>query len=1228
MKRTLTILFFVLLALCPVCRAQTWVQVVSSGTLPPARVGSTAVYNSSSNRLVLFGGYTVHTSVTPFIRNDVWMLTGADGSAGTAMWQQVIPQDAIDSPSPRESMSGVYDPNSNRMIVFGGDYGSGLAGSTTNEVWALVGADGTAGTPSWTQLFPSNPPPPRTVHTAAYDPATNRMIVFGGQAYADGPSPVYNDVWVLTNANGTGPVSPAWIQLSPGGTLPTARTQHSAAYDPIANELIVYGGVSPTGAGGSGTEPPFLSDTWTLSNANGLGGKPVWTQLAPTGQPSQTHDTLAGYDPGSQRLILFGGTTNANVDTNSTEILSGAITGMSPTWQPSSPAGTLPFPRDSWAGGYDSTKNQLIVFGGQQIFGIGNNVTLGDVWVLKNANSVINSQITISEAIPNHGGNAGTVTVQVIGSGFQTGAAAKLTGIGPDVIGSNIMIPNSSVLTAAFDLTGSAPGVGNLVVTNPDGTSATLTGGFTVEQGGAPRISVSLVGRDTIRIGTPQTFYATVQNQGNVDAPIVATTLRLTGGQSGSTDFPAAIVGEVSAGANLSIPITIVEPSQRCALLEIFDHPLDSPGLTYCSLLESISDAADGYLRILYLKKLSNLIPWVKAITPVSEGGFGTCFNLSSLSSKFSCVTYKLFDIALDGAISSLEYAKNALCALQQLAGCPGNCALPTEWTDLLGIANGVRDVEEQLEPLFNLPTIPADQVQRLESQASIFETQALALPSDLMLMPINPNQPLDQVASDSSTSLQSCGVSSLDPNDISGPLGVGTPRYTSLQTPLSYLISFGNQPSATARAQFVSLTDVLDSGFDLSTAALGPITFSNQVVNPPSIPLSISPFAATVDLRPATNLLVNVTASLNTTTATLNWQFQSLDPATNQPPTDPTAGFLPSGAEGSVFLTVLPKSTVVTGAVIQNTATVVFDVNPPISTPTWTNTIDNTPPTSKISPLLTTESSPSFTVQWSATDVGAGVQDFTIYVSDNGGPFTAWLTNTTGTSATYSGVAGHAYGFYSIARDLVDNVEPSKSSAEATTRVNLPAIILPGNLTVGPGLCTPIPATLALTAGPNGDFITLTSSNPSTLAFSPGNAGSTQIFVPAGSLTPDRRTAQVCGITFGSALITASDGVSTASQTVTVAATLAFTPATVTMTMARQYRITLNLSAPAPTGGVTVNLTSDNPVVASVPPIITIPANATSVIVPVTGIATGSTLIHANALPSVPDNTANVTVQ
>jgi len=246
----------------------------------------------------------------------------------------------------------------------------------------------------------------------------------------------------------------------------------------------------------------------------------------------------------------------------------------------------------------------------------------------------------------------------------------------------------------------------------------------------------------------------------------------------------------------------------------------------------------------------------------------------------------------------------------------------------------------------------------------------------------------------------------------------------------LSYAVYFANKDTATAPAQQVSITDQLDTAKDnLVTLSLGPIAVGNQLISPP--PLQTD-FASTIDLRPATSLLVAVHGNLNPSTGLLTWNFQSLDPSTNQPPVDPTVGFLPPGAEGSVFFTVSPKQGLATNTQIANQASIVFDTNTPISTPTWMNTIDNTAPTSHIVALPSIESSLNFVVQWTGTDVGAGIQDFTVYVSDGGGPFTAFQTNTAATSATFSGQAGHTYAFYSIARDLVGNVEAAKTVAEA----------------------------------------------------------------------------------------------------------------------------------------------------------------------------------------------------
>jgi len=262
------------------------------------------------------------------------------------------------------------------------------------------------------------------------------------------------------------------------------------------------------------------------------------------------------------------------------------------------------------------------------------------------------------------------------------------------------------------------------------------------------------------------------------------------------------------------------------------------------------------------------------------------------------------------------------------------------------------------------------------------------------------------------------------DPNDKGGSQGVGTQQYITGATPLRYSIVFSNKETASAPAQDVVITDQLDTvNDDLSSVSLGPITFTDQVVSPLT---GLTNFASTVDLRPVNNLMVQIHAYLNPTTGLLTWRFTSLDPTTHQPPSDPTAGFLPPGGEGGVFFTVMPKQDLATDTRIQNQAAIVFDVNSPMSTQTWLNTLDNTPPTSHVVAL------PS----WSGADFGSGVQDFTIFVSDNGGSFAPFLTNTSANSATFSGQVGHTYGFYSIARDLVGNLEAAKSAAEATTQV------------------------------------------------------------------------------------------------------------------------------------------------------------------------------------------------
>ncbi len=103
------------------------------------------------------------------------------------------------------------------------------------------------------------------------------------------------------------------------------------------------------------------------------------------------------------------------------------------------------------------------------------------------------------------------------------------------------------------------------------------------------------------------------------------------------------------------------------------------------------------------------------------------------------------------------------------------------------------------------------------------------------------------------------------------------------------------------------------------------------------------------------------------------------------------------------------------------------------------TTTVDTTAPTSAAT-ALPVFTKPSFTVSWTGQDDpgGPGIVSYSIYVSDDGGAFMAWMTATRSTSALYQGLAGHTYSFYSMATDKLGKIQPTPTSAQASTQTLL----------------------------------------------------------------------------------------------------------------------------------------------------------------------------------------------
>jgi hypothetical protein len=223
--------------------------------------------------MIIFGGTSSSGS---HYSNDVWALA----LSGTPQWTQIFP---TGGPIPIRGLhSAIYDPVSDRMLVYGGFDGF----TSLDDLWGLS----LSGAPAWTQLTPAGAGPgARDYHRAIYDPALNSMVLFGGHQFF--PTATYfNDTWSLS-LSGT----LAWSQIPPPDPLPSARLGMSMVYDSTRDRILVYGGGDATGT---------LGDAWALS----LSGSPTWAQAAPTGNvPPARVAHAAVYDPSSDQMVIYGG---------------------------------------------------------------------------------------------------------------------------------------------------------------------------------------------------------------------------------------------------------------------------------------------------------------------------------------------------------------------------------------------------------------------------------------------------------------------------------------------------------------------------------------------------------------------------------------------------------------------------------------------------------------------------------------------------------------------------------------------------------------------------------------------------------------------------------------------------------------------------------------------------------------------------------------------------------
>ncbi len=278
--------------------------------------------------------------------------------------------------------------------------------------------------------------------------------------------------------------------------------------------------------------------------------------------------------------------------------------------------------------------------------------------------------------------------------------------------------------------------------------------------------------------------------------------------------------------------------------------------------------------------------------------------------------------------------------------------------------------------------------------------------------------------------------VLSCDPNDKKGPAGYTSVNYISYPNELLYSVYFENLDSATAPAQTVTITDTLNhTVYDMTSFRFGPVQFDTISIMP--LVGDAKSFTEYFDMRPAKDIILKIEGHADTLTGIVKWDFTSLDPMTGELTEDPLGGFLnpnvnaPEG-EGNVSFFINYKTGLAHNTQLDNKATIVFDVNPPIVTGTYSNRLDLLPPDVNMGNHSMVNDS-TVVLNWSGTDTESGIRDYTLHFSEDDTTYKAISFGNGETTTTFSGELGKTYYFYITATDSVGNTSAKPATPDLT---------------------------------------------------------------------------------------------------------------------------------------------------------------------------------------------------
>ena len=235
---------------------------------PSPRMGAAMAYDPATGQEILFGGYAPQPGKPGFL-SGTWAWDGSN-------WSHLQP---ASSPPPLTGAAMAYDPRTRQMILVGGIGANGIISST----WAWDGSN-------WSELHAATSPPPLYDASLGYSAASGagQLVLFGGVGEVNKEETYFSSTWAWDGSN--------WSELSPQ-TAPTARSGASVAYDPVPQQMVMFGGTEF-----ANNKLSFFSGTWAWDGAN-------WRHLVTATTPPARSAAVMAYDPRTKELVLFGGAT-------------------------------------------------------------------------------------------------------------------------------------------------------------------------------------------------------------------------------------------------------------------------------------------------------------------------------------------------------------------------------------------------------------------------------------------------------------------------------------------------------------------------------------------------------------------------------------------------------------------------------------------------------------------------------------------------------------------------------------------------------------------------------------------------------------------------------------------------------------------------------------------------------------------------------------------------------